>query len=208
MTEPFQSQLELFEAIPSSRLHRREIALVGNFRIRYDHAVLITILGLIGCSIVFAMGVERGKHLARTEQRFLGADLARYLPGQSVNTRDDGQGKTNASEPTDRHTEASKPKVTPDQKTVPRPAQGRKPPVKTVSKTATSGFVVQVVSYDQPRLAVRELQRLKGRGEPAFLLMKRGKTVVMVGPFSTKAGATTNLARLRQRYQDCFVRTL
>jgi len=65
-----------------------------------------------------------------------------------------------------------------------------------------------VVSYNRPKLAQQELQRLKERGEPAFLMTTQGRTVLFIGPFPTKEKASARLSSLKRHYQDCFIRSL
>ena len=69
-------------------------------------------------------------------------------------------------------------------------------------------FAVQVVSYEQPQLAQRELQRLHARGEQAFLIKRQERVVLYVGPFPSKDTAGLKLQLLRQQYRDCFIRVL
>jgi cell division septation protein DedD len=52
------------------------------------------------------------------------------------------------------------------------------------------------------------MDRLKARGEPAFLVMREGRTSVYVGPFGSRDNASQKIAGLRTEYQDCFVKTL
>ena len=74
--------------------------------------------------------------------------------------------------------------------------------------TKSPQFAIQVVSYRQPELAQKELQRLQQRGEHAFMLLKQGTAALLVGPFSTKETASVKLTGLRSLYHDCFVRNL
>ena len=67
---------------------------------------------------------------------------------------------------------------------------------------------MQVVTYNRPLLARAELQRLQDTGEQAFLHQQRGRTVLLVGPFSTKHLAREKSTTLKERYGDCFVRLL
>jgi cell division septation protein DedD len=67
---------------------------------------------------------------------------------------------------------------------------------------------VQVVSYTQAQRAKQELDRLHSNGEPAFLIMRNGYTVVFVGPFPSKDDALGKISGLRNRYRDCFVKSL
>jgi cell division septation protein DedD len=65
-----------------------------------------------------------------------------------------------------------------------------------------------VVTYRQPQLAKRELERLQAKGERAFLMSRKGLTVLCVGPFPSKDNAKEKLVQLKDRYQGCFLKTL
>ena len=165
---------------------------------RPDHAVLGVILLLIGTSVVFAFGVERGKHVARTEPGIFepSASVSQHQasaagPGETLATRPPMGGKGSAAT-------SSAPNTVPKQ---PSPKPG-----KTI--VPKSRFAVQVVSYSQLKLAQRELQRLQQRGEEAFLVSSQDRTVLLVGPFVNKERASSKLVSLKRRYQDCFVRAL
>ena len=174
-------QFELFESASQPAGRRPRLA-IGQLHLRHDHAVLVGIVGLLGCSVVFALGVERGKRLARAEQPVLPA-VASASPAKPGPIETSPVAKTVAA----------------------APAQ-----VVNVSPRATdrSGFAIQVVAFRQPQLAQRELQRLKQRGEPAFLVTRQERIVLYVGPFASKATAAAKLAGLKRQYQDCFIRTL
>ena len=185
--------------------------------LRHDQAMLCAMAGVIGCTVVFAGGVERGKRLVRAERML----LSRQGPAPAPSASSSAPAAPTASAPSDAgEAEAAKPKS---------PAAPAQAPTKIKVKTryvdapavqsteagaaAPSGsgsgrYAVQVVSYTQVRLAQQELRRLQGTGERAFLIMRNGLTVVYVGPFPSKQNAREKSANLKDRYQDCFVRTL
>ena len=101
------------------------------------------------------------------------------------------------------HTELPAPVSAVEAPTTPKLVQK---PSKLASEA--SGFAVQVVSCTQAKFAQQALQQLQRQGEKAFLLQQQGRTMLLVGPFSTKANAAGKLSTLRQRYRDCFIRTL
>lgn len=89
------------------------------------------------------------------------------------------------------------------------PATAPKAPMPSLKKAPTrSRYAVQVRTYQQPQLARMELERLKAKGESAFIVIREGRTSVYVGPFPSKADASKKLAMLKTRYEDCFVRSL
>ena len=199
-----ESQLELFErGAPSARPPHRET--LGRFLVqaRYDQLVLVGIAGLIGVTVVFASGVERGKQLARTERALLTREPS-TAPATSVVGREPSVASQVAP--------AASPVKGGEQVGGPRPSltplapKKGKPPSKPA--LARSRYAVQVVTYSRPLLAKQELQRLQANGESAFLVIRDGRTSVYVGPFPTKGNAQEKVARLKARYQDCFVKSL
>lgn len=201
------TQLEFFD-LPKSTAPRQKRGPIGNVQLRHDHAVLMTILCLIGLSVVFAMGVQRGKVMARAEQPLRipsasalhasadrPAEPARLGPQETTAQKRQGA-LTDKSQPAQKTALSSEPSKTP------RKAE------KSVVQSSGGRFAIQVVTFSQPKRAHQELQRLKQQGEPAFLVMKQGKTALLVGPFPTRANASAKLASLKPKYQDCFLRSL
>ena len=195
-------QLQLFDTAERSARPRRAFnPTLGHAVLRHDHAVLLAIAMLIGASITFALGVERGKRLAGAESRVrfsIAADGARDAPrSTTVMSPMTPAGIDRSPAP------ATPPAAAPAPR---KPANAPSKPSKLAAET--SGFAVQVVTYSQPKVAHQELQQLQQKGEKAFLLQRAGKTSLLVGPFPTKEHATSKLSALRSRYRDCFIRTL
>jgi len=205
MTMDAQAQLELFN-LPAQRMPRPVTHGMGAVTVRYDHAVLCLIAVLISISAVFAWGVERGKRLAQSEHPWLPetttAASTSTKPDETTSTSSGAKSSTAASD-AKQEAEAPSKATTP---ATPTPAKKLKAPVRVAS--ASSGFAIQLVSYSQPSLAQQELSRLKRRGEQVLVLTKQGKTLLLVGPFSTKRHASEKLTSLKKQYQDCFIRSL
>ncbi len=202
-----ENQLELFEvSSPSAPRPRATIPGRLLLQLRYDQAVLCGMAGLIGVTIVFACGVERGKHLVRAERLL----LTRQEPLPASADRADAR-STPPAAPTAPAAEmpGAPSKLSPTPASIPAKL---KPKTRYVDADGAPGargrYAVQVVSFKQPRRAQQEMQRLQGRGERAFLVMRNDVTVVYVGPFPTKAHARDKSVSLKPRYEDCFVRTL
>ena len=147
--------------------------------LRHDHAVLLLMLGLIGGSIVFACGVERGKQLARAERMLLEPPATRVAD--------------------------VKPAPSPVPKTAPAPNTMPGTPAKMPVR---SRYAVRVVTFRQPNLAQLELQRLQQRGESAFLVKQPDRVALCVGPFPSREHAMEKLTTLRRQYRDCFIQSL
>lgn len=208
-----EKQLELFDVTkaPRPQPHRQTPGWIV-VPLRHDQAILAAIAGLIGLTVVFATGVERGKQLVRAE----GASWVRTpaeAPGATKHPPAGRErGAQNATSP-----DAEGPATTPLKRPTPS-APKQTPNVTTSVKVASappasnakpaSRYAVQVVTYRTPQLAKRELNRLQASGEPGFLVMRNGYTVLYVGPFPSKADAREKVAELKRRYSDCFIKTL
>ena len=184
-------QLELFDLSGQPTAKPRHTTL-GRLvlQIRQDQLMVAGIAGLVGLTVVFALGVERGKQLVRSEAVLLARQQA---PKPQVVVPTPSSAKTT-------------------QPVTAAPATPVKPktPVKLVTPPAMSGsrYAVQVVTYRQPQLAKRELERLQAKGERAFLVNRQGLTTLYVGPFPSKDNAKEKLVQLKDRYQGCFLKTL
>jgi cell division septation protein DedD len=90
----------------------------------------------------------------------------------------------------------------------PRKLAATPPAATRQAQEGKSRYAVQVVTYSRPQSAKQELERLKARGERAFLVIREGRTIVYVGPFLSKVNASDKVAVLKAHYHDCFVKTL
>ncbi len=216
MTTEEGGQLELFELRhqPAPRPHREP---PGRFFIslRHDQIVLTGVGGLLVLTVVFAGGVERGKHLVRAERALLArapattpAAHASPVAAEPVST---GPAATTTS--VSNAQRKPSPAVSEPKGTVTPPVK-TKAPVKVAAKSqraapgSASRYAIQVVTYSRPQLAKKELDRLRAKGERAFLVMRDGRTTLYVGPFPSRDNASSKLTMLKPRYHDCFLRVL
>ncbi len=211
------AQPELFQ-VPEQGLRPRNTSPLGMLRIRHDHAVLLLIGALIGVSVTFACGVERGKLLARSERLLLAPrttltsdietasdpGMVQRVPPAPAAQPQTQRASVPAIKPAMVDIDSAKPSLSPVAPMAPK-ALPSTPAKKIVKK---SRFAIQIVTYTQPKLAQRELDRLKSRGEAAFLVTKKDRVILCIGPFPSKQHAAEKLASLKRQYQDCFVRDL
>ena len=179
------------------------------FHLRYDQLLLTGMAGVIGVTVIFAGGVERGKQLVRSERALLARqqpvppDRPLERPGESVTTSPAGAAGPGAQTP--KGPPAPSPSTSPKVKVATKLASA---PAAAPGQASTARYAVQVVTYSRLPLARQELERLRASGERGFLVMTDGHTRVYVGPFPSKANAAEQLSRLKARYRDCFVRAL
>jgi len=195
-----QEQLELFDLSVQPRAKVRQHTLGRLWlSVRYDQLVLAGIAGLIGVTVVFACGVERGKQLVRVERLLL---VPQETKTAQVQPRPAASAVNVFSSP------AAASVRTPAANSQPVPASTPKKSEPSKPAMVKSHYAVQVVSYRQPQLAKHELNRLQGLGERAFLMLRGGYAVLYVGPFPSKEHALEKLVGLKTRYQGCFLKVL
>jgi len=166
---------------------------------------LISIGGLLGLTVIFAVGVERGKELVRGEQPM----LTRRPPTPPAELPVAATPRAAAAVAAPEKTPAASAKADAKVKaSTTAPIAAPKPKTRVKLASGKSRYAVQVVTYTQASLAKKELDRLHARGEHAFLVMRDGRTIVYVGPFPSKDHASEKVTSLKPRYGDCFVRTL
>jgi len=199
-------QLELFDLSGHPTVKPRQPSL-GRFvwQIRQDQLVIAGIAGLVGFTIVFALGVERGKQLVRSERVLLAREQPLPVSAPAADSRKISE--TPADKPAAKMAApaAAAPTV-PAKLSVSKKLAAAASPV--TSGSPASRYAIQVVSYRQPHLAKRELDRLQAVGERAFLMTRNGFTVLSVGPFPSKDNAKEKLVQLKPRYQGCFLKTI
>ena len=216
--ESQENQLELFDLRNSSapRVHRETLGRIL-VHVRHDQLVLVSMAVVLGITVVFACGVERGKVLVRSERSM----LVRQPPVPSLKERvlapaEPVQAAPRIPSGTAELPAAESPSAPAVKKAVIKPSQAPgqklKTPVKLAgASTASVGksrYAIQVVTCTQAKAAKQEMDRLHAKGEKAFLVMREGRTVVYVGPFPSKSNAVEKVTMLKSRYQDCFIKTL
>ncbi len=196
-----ERQLELFDLAhgPAPRPYREAVGRV-QWHLRYDQLILAAIAGVMGLTVVFASGVERGKQLARTERPMLPREEATSAPSAAPGAV--------ASPAVIPQPISSTPSAKAQKKSPPMPASSPKGTTPSKVAAGKSRYAIQVVTFSRPLLAKKELERLQARGERAFLVMRDGRTSVYVGPFPSKINASEKLTVLKPLYQDCFMRLL
>jgi cell division septation protein DedD len=177
-------------------------------QLRHDQLVLAAMAGVIGLTIIFATGVERGKQLARSERAILTRQQAAPPAPQAAPAAVVERVKRPATQVS---AAAQAPMAAPTTKAATAagqvPAQKKPEPAKTPK--GKSRYAVQVVTFSRPLLAKKEMDRLRAKGERAFLIIRDGgRTVVYVGPFPSKGNAVEKVSSLKIQYRDCFVKTL
>lgn len=209
-----EDQLELFDVQRSTQTPGNR-HLPGRFivQMRHDQLVLGAMGLLIGLTVIFGAGVERGKQLARAERSATPSAIASGDAQHSKSKPPSAQIPASVSESKPVGAPAAVPdRVVPaktPQSVAKAAAKTQASPKKaTPSKDASGRYAVQVVTYSQAQRARREIEHLKQKGNPAFFVLRGSHAVVYVGPFTSKGNATKRLSQLKSRYRDCFLKVL
>ncbi len=158
-----------------------------NLSVSYE-ALIIGLIGLVlTISIIFSLGVERGRNLEFAQ-----------APSKDVQAATEAELSEPQTQPTEKPVEVQKqPEVTPKkqgiEKAVPAPSE-EKP------------FTIQVASFKTRTLAEKELSRLKNIGYSSDLLKRGEFFIVCVGAYAKKELAQQTLKDLRRVYKDSYVR--
>ena len=205
------SQLELFsQGNGSQQAGRNDPAFSVSFLsyIRLYEKVIFVLIGfLVTAVIAFCFGVERGKTMAK----------------EVTNARMDvAQAPVQAGRPVALPAAAA-PKAAPaavvplkQYPVVPQPGMVASRRVNapvaaagTVQVAAINGgYTIQVGSYAESGLAMKESANLKKKGFNALLVRKGKYMVLCVGNFTSKENAQSVLSQLKRTYGDCYIRRL
>ncbi len=200
-----ENQLELFDLAnqPAAKMRRESVGRMAVY-LRYDQAILLGIAALLGITVIFAFGVERGKQLVRSDALRV-ARQSQAPPVAVVSSEAKTARPVASAEPVVKKSEAA-----PARKMLPSAPAMAPQTVKSKVRVASgaSRYAVQVATYSRPQLAKVELQRLHSRGESAFIMIRQGHTIVYAGPFPSRDNASEKLVGMKSLYQDCFIKTL
>ena len=196
-----QKQQELFEEFIIRE--KRKGRFLGAFRFRKplfpQHKLNISvsyeafIIGLIGLvliiSIIFSLGVERGRNLELAKGSY--KDIQPQVG-----------------------TKVKEPQIQPTEKPIEVEAQKQpetKPSEQKIKKvvpvpTEEKPFTIQVASFKTRTLAEKELTHLKNIGYSSDVLKKGSFFIVCVGTYEKKELAQQTLRDLTRIYKDCYVR--
>lgn len=205
-----QKQQELFEEFVIREKRRGRF--FGAFRFKkpvfpqqrislfvsYETLIIILIGVVLVASIVFSLGVERGRSLKFPD---MNAGLSDVPPSAESYT---------PVVPATESSTVEKPFI--DKKAATQKKQPVMPgPEQVVIEAAATPsnerfFTIQVASYKTQDMAERELLRLKNKGYSTDILKKGEYFVLCVGNYIKKETAQKKMAELKQVYRDCLIR--
>ena len=80
--------------------------------------------------------------------------------------------------------------------------------IKDAAPSQEQYFVIQLASFKNKSLAVKEAQQLKKQGFASILIPKGTYSVLCVGNFADRQKALSLQSELKKQYKDCYVRRL
>jgi len=153
-----------------------------NLSLSYEVLIIVLIGVLLVASVIFSLGVERGRNEMPAPVQPVVAAPAPAEPVVLV--------------------VAEAPKPLPK-----APAAATIAPVKNIPVAAADKpYTIQVASYKARDLAEKEITRLKATGYPAEIIKKGDYFVLCVGSFANKDAAKQTLAAMEKRYKGCLIR--
>lgn len=196
-----QKQQELFEEFVIRE--KRKGRFLGSFRfkkplfpqhrlniaISYEALIIILIGLILIISVIFSLGVERGRNLEFTEAPYKDAQPATETTAEEEEIQ-----------PLEKPVDIQKqPEAKPKEQEIAKAvalesAYGEKP------------FTIQVATYKTRALADKESLRLKNIGYPSDVIKKKELFIVCVGSYAKKELAQQTLKDLKKMYKDCYVR--
>lgn len=198
-----QKQQELFEEFIIKEKKKNRLFDVFNLKkpvfpqhrlalsFSYEVVIIILIGVVLAASVLFSLGVERGRILE------LGEHMAKIpLKKPMIPPAD-----SSAAEETVLETvaEVKKPAVI-------KPESDGKQETKT-NMAGKGPFTVQIASYKTRDMAEKELNRLKQKGYSSGDIIKKGNYFILcVGSYATKDDAQKAVTVWERQYKGCIIR--
>lgn len=193
------TQKELFEFETPKSTARRKFARFlekNSFGIALTgEKIVILSIGIVMLMVIFfALGVERGKHLA------VKSDAAAQAPVQAPVTQVPAQAP------------ARVPVQVPAKVTVKNIAQNKTAvtPVNTapaqIAAADNKPYVIVAAAFSRQDFALKEVSALKTSGLDAFMLKSDPYYLACAGSFATKELASKALGKVRQIHKDAYIR--
>ena len=161
----------------------------SSFSVSCDTLIVIIIALLMVNLSSFAIGIEKGKFLAKIENKSI---------------IDKKQIKLLAK---------------PSKEVIQNPEVSKKPEevikikapeakIAQVKEAAQKGYIIQLVTYSSNSNADREAEKLRSQGYSSYVRRSGEYFIVYSGMYKSKTSAIKKLPGLKKRYKDCFVRFL
>lgn len=215
-----ERQLQFFQFNTTKGISEQKERFI--LQIPIDTLIIAAIINIFIMVFVFGFGVEQGKRKMlkntmitqefpeQTDKKTL-LITEKQAENEHLKIAEDSRLKSYAAndskeenkQSTNQITQPSQPKVAP--KTENEPKNISEPNRK---KEISVRYVIQLACYTKETIAKAEMNSLKKQGLPVQLVKKGKYLVLYVGEFNTKSEAKELLTKLKNRYTDCFIRSL
>ena len=162
----------------------------SSFSVSCDTLIVIIIALLMVNLSSFAIGIEKGKALAKAGQKSIVDKKPIRLLAEE---------KPEAVKPVRKVNKES-------EEIIPREVAATE--TAPIKDTAQKGYIIQLVTYSSNSNASKEAEKLRAQGYSSYVLKSGEYFVVYSGTYESKTSAIEKLPGLKKRYKDCFVRFL
>ncbi|MGB2630551.1 MAG: SPOR domain-containing protein [Candidatus Omnitrophota bacterium] len=172
--------------------------LLPNLRIPTEYAFIIAIGGLISMIVVYAIGVERGKHI----------QIEKFAGGAALKTHVLLNKRVNATTPVEIQ-ESKREIQKPEETTKEETAGGEEKAEKEASPSYDiTGYMIQLASFRNESSAEKEVERLKRMGYNAAYNKSGTWYRVYVSGYNKMREAAKAKSELAGIYKDCYIRKI
>jgi len=155
--------------------------------------IILTLCVVMLLVVSFALGVERGKLVAKGTPKAPGAPWERsaILPAD-----------------TGTRTSLKKPKQEQIKTAVAQAKEAETGALKQEKTPPAGNYVIQVASFRTKETASRLVETLVKEGWPSFTKTSGDYEVVLAGSYAKKEEAESKIGRLQKKFTDCFVKPI
>lgn len=190
--KPSQKKLQKSTLLPRS---------YTQFNVSYEQVIFISIAIIMLMVLLFSVGVEYGKRIARSGET--GPPARENVEGGRWKV----EGEASTLDP--------RPSTSPDTGTAPaqtetKPAQpaAEAEVKKAISqpKVLSQKFTIQAVAYRSKKKAQDDMVILSKKGFSPFIVVGGDYYQVCAGEYASKEEAMKDYEKIRKLYKDCFIR--
>lgn len=206
-----ENQRELFDELGSAGKNPSKSEAVKSFLNRQSGPrfsvplewVLITaIVLIIGCVVIFMMGVEKGKQIQKEAYRYSRPVFSEEILLKTALTPP----TTAPKAPQPALTAPTPAPISPQSLPVSRPPLTANREPQKVASEGKKPYTIQLAAFRTENQATKEMAVLRTKGYKPRILAKGGYYQVSVGQYQNREEAAGDLKTLKKRYKDCYLR--
>ncbi len=217
-----QSQFELFpstsENLPGSKSTGYQFK---DLTLSLENIIVLCIILVMALVLSFSFGVENGKNFYRAKEMNEGSTRIAQVQDDQNKLQSISQTRTAVTAPVSAAKVAVQPVKTGVQTSEKLPAsdnvktaenpnglsdQPKPLPQRNLQEELIGRYTIQVASFKQKDLAIKEAQKLTSKGHKIFVIPKGSHSIVCIGNFGQKKEAEKILNKFKNKYGDSLVR--